>query len=172
MVAEDAGDHAGASRWYEIVSATDRAFTSATFGLSRCFDSLGRRNDAAGALARVPATSGDHTDATIARARLLLAADHPTFVDVTAAATIADDAGLGPEDRARLRVEVFETAIRVVGRDGDSSSATVLGRRATDRQLRLGLEAALRDLARRATTPAERVALVERANRRRPKSLL
>jgi serine/threonine-protein kinase PknG len=46
------------------------------------------------------------------------------------------------------------------------------GRSFSERGLRLGLEDALRRRARLATDPAERLALVDRANRERPLTLL
>ena len=41
MATELAGDHAAAAQWYEIVTGTDEAFTSAAFGLARCRRELG-----------------------------------------------------------------------------------------------------------------------------------
>jgi serine/threonine-protein kinase PknG len=174
MVAEAAGDPTAAARWYDVVARTDRAYTSAAFGLGRCLAALGRTRPAAAAYAGVPETSSDHLDAKIAEARLLLGgapeSDRP-MADVIEASTIVGHGGLGPELRARLAVDVLDTAVRVVDLGPAPPAATVLGRHCTERDLRLGLEAALRDLARHATSRAERVAIVERANRQRPKSL-
>jgi len=46
-----------------------------------------------------------------------------------------------------------------------------LGCALTDRELRLGLETRYRALARRATTKAHRIQLVDRANAIRPRTL-
>jgi len=55
--------------------------------------------------------------------------------------------------------------------DADDAT-TVAGRPLRERDLRLGLEQAYRDLARFADSSASRVELVDRANRVRPRSLL
>lgn len=175
MVAEAAGDQTTAARWYEIVSRTDRGVTSAAFGLGRCLTRLGQARLAASAYRRVADTSSDHLEAWIAEVRLLLggAVDGGQPVaDVVRAAAIVEHADLAPAQRARLAVDVLDTAVRTIGADVASPNATILGHRAVERDLRLGLESALRELARHTTDKPERIRVVERANRIRPLSLL
>jgi serine/threonine-protein kinase PknG len=75
---------------------------------------------------------------------------------------------------AGLAVAVFKASVSLLLTNGPPSDATltVLGRPFTERDLRLGLEASYRTLARHAATPRQRVALVERANQVRPRTLV
>ena len=52
MVAEAAGDPTTAARWYDVVARTDRAYTSAAFGLGRCLAALGRTRAGRGGICR------------------------------------------------------------------------------------------------------------------------
>ena len=61
-----------ATRWYEIVSRTDPAFTCATFGLARCLLLTGERAGALAAYDRVPDASSAYVEAQTARVRCLI----------------------------------------------------------------------------------------------------
>ena len=176
LAAEADGDLDGAAEWYEIVSRTDPSYTSAAFGLARCRTAKGDRSGAIEAYRRVLDTSSAHLDARAAEVRLLLENGSPPdgrLDDVRRAAAIVEHVPLDRERRERLTAHVYEAALAAV-REGSlpDSSSTVLGRALTERELRLGLEQAYRALARHAATRAERVVLVDRANRVRPRSLL
>jgi len=174
--AESAGDHQSAASWYEIVGRTDRSFTSAIFGLARCRLALGDRAGAIAAYEWIAETSSAYVDAKLTEAAVLLGTNGsaPATTDLIRAAHIADRLALGTEQRARLSAAILETALRVVdaGLADLDTAATVLGRSLTDRDVRLGLESTYRVLARHADTTAERIALVDRANAVRPRTLL
>ena len=172
VAAELAGAPGTAVRWYEIVSRTDPGFTSAAFGLARCHAALGDRAAAAAAYRRVPDTSSAHVDARVAEARLLVT-DGAARTDVQQAAAIVEQLPLDAEQRGVLAAQILEAALGLLDR-GESPDPTVLvaGFRFTDRDVRRALEATYRSAARRAATAGERIALVDRANRVRPRTLV
>jgi len=66
-----------------------------------------------------------------------------------------------------------EAALRLLDRgDAPDPALLVVGYRFTDRDVRRALEATYRSSARRAATAAERIALVDRANRIRPRTVV
>jgi serine/threonine-protein kinase PknG len=77
-----------------------------------------------------------------------------------------------PETEPRvlqIRAMVLGTAMDWIG-SNTASTNHILGFPFTEHGLRLGVEAALRSLARAATTQAHRYALVDMANKVRPTS--
>ena len=176
LAAESCSEPAIAAGWYEIVSRTDPAFTSASFGLARCRIAEGDRAGAIAAYERVLDTSSAFVGSRVAEARLLVSTtDAGTRVaDILRAAGIVEQLNLDREQRDRLTAEVLEAALDAV-RDGGApagAGATVLGSAFDERALRLGLEQTYRSLARHAATNPERITLVDRANRVRPRTLL
>ncbi len=174
LTAESAADLAAAPSWYDVVSLTDPAFTTATFGLARCRAGLGDRLGAVAAYRRVPETSNAFVDAQLAMADVLLDAgaggDH--LDDVQDAAAVIDRLPRDDPQRAAVRARVLEATLDVVRRAGDEPATAVLGVPAAQRELRAELERTYRALARRAPAGGGRVALVEAANRVRLRSLL
>jgi serine/threonine-protein kinase PknG len=67
---------------------------------------------------------------------------------------------------------VLEAALAVVVGGASESDAILFDRPVTERELRFGLEQTYRRLARLETVKSERVALVDRANQIRPRTLL
>ena len=69
---------------------------------------------------------------------------------------------------------MLEAALDLVesGTVAPAGNVSVMGSPLEVQGLRLGLERAYRDLARLALTPDERIRLVDRANRVRPKTLV
>ena len=172
VAAERAGATASAVRWYEIVSRTDPGFTSAAFGLARCHAALGDRAAAAAAYDRVPDTSNAHVDARVAEARLLVA-DGAPLADIRRAGSIVEQLPLDAEQRGMLAAQILEAALGLLDQ-GEAPDPTLLvaGSSFTDRDVRRALEATYRSAARRAATAAQRIALVDRANRIRPRTLV
>ena len=175
VACETAGDTAAAAGWYEIVARTDPSTTSASFGLARCRLAAGDRVGAITAYERVPDTSSGHLDAQVARIRSLSehsATGEPTLADLLTAAAILESLPVEDEQRDRLTTRLLESALRLTGngQTAGDSTASLLGRRVADRDLRLGLERSYRALARRAGTRAERIGLVDQANRTRPRT--
>ena len=177
VVAERGGDFATAARLYGVVSRTDPSCTSAAFGLARCRLAQGDRAGAVAAYQRVPPTSSTYVQAQVRAARALVspaAASPPSLVELVAASRTAERLPLDAHQRSALTRDLLAAALRMLrsgGLDADDAT-TVAGRPLRERDLRLGLEQAYRDLARFADSSASRVELVDRANRVRPRSLL
>jgi serine/threonine-protein kinase PknG len=173
VTAESAGEPVDAASWYEIVSRSDPSFTAATFGLARCRLAAGDQDGTLAAYERVPDSSSAYMDAQVARIRCLSSAANgapPILEHLLQAGSILEGLELEGEQRARLSAEVLEPALSLTERDGDQERATLLGRPVAERDVRFGLEDAYRSLARRAPTAGERIGLVDRANRVRPRT--
>jgi serine/threonine-protein kinase PknG len=175
LACELAGEISDAARSYAIVAATDPSVTSASFGLARCRLATGERTAALAAYERVPDSSSGYVDAQIARIRCLSAqngAAQPTLDELRAAGAALEALEIEGEQRDRLTADLLDRALQLMleGKAGDESAATLLGHPLIERDLRLGLERSYRALARRAATRDERVRLVDRANRVRPKT--
>ena len=134
--------------------------------------------DRAGALVayeRVPDTSSGYTDAQIARIRCLSAPDgdhDPTLDELIAAGTALEALPLEGEQKERLTVGVLDAALRIsqTGQAADQAPVRVLGLPLDEHELRLALERSYRELARHTASRAERIALVDDANRVRPRT--
>lgn len=173
-----------ATEYYRLVSATDPSYVSATFGLARVRLAVGDRTGAVSALESVPETSIHYTAARVAAVRARLrqrAADEPLLADLYAAADQIeqlDEVHLDPVRRERLSTEVLGRALDWVlalrpgsaAGSGPSPEPPLLGCALDEPGLRSGLERSYRLLARLAQTGAERIELVERANRFRPRT--
>ena len=164
-----------AADWYEIVSRTDPAFTAAAFGLARCRLTAGDRAGALAAYDRVPESSSAYLDAQTARIRCLAGnqgAGQSTADELIVAGSILESLAVTGEQRARLEVEVLEAALALVERGGarDDGRSILLGHRLEERDMRFGVERSYRELARWAATSSERIELIDRANRVRPRT--
>ena len=172
---ETSGELTTGARWYEIVARTNPAITSASFGLARCRLQVGDRAGALVAYERVPDTSSGYIDAQIARIRCLSARDadrDPAVDELIAAGSALEALPLEGEQRARLTADVLGAALRITlaGEPVDDGRGRVLGVPLVERELRLALERSYRELARHAPNRAERIALVDDANRVRPRT--
>ncbi|MGW2208280.1 tetratricopeptide repeat protein [Streptomyces sp. NPDC001781] len=185
LCAEVLGQSDNAAEYYGLVWATDPSFVSAAFGLARVRLASGDRAGAVRTLESVPASSIHYTAARVAavrarlRQRTAAAGDVPFLDDLTAAAgqvEALDAYGLDPARRERLSAEVLGCALDWILSRGQDTARPVAGGRLLlgsgldERGLRLGLERAYRTLARLAPGGEERIELVERANRYRPRT--
>ncbi|MEU9853466.1 tetratricopeptide repeat protein [Streptomyces sp. NPDC047974] len=180
VCAEVLGQLDNAAEYYHLVWATDPGFVSAAFGLARVRLAAGDRTGAVAALESVPESSIHYTAARVAavRARLRLRPPRePLGADLTAAAaqvSALGGFGLDPVRRERLSTEVLGTALDWVlsGSPGAAPGGgePLLGSALDENGLRFGLERAYRVLARLAQRGEERIELVERANRYRPRT--
>jgi serine/threonine-protein kinase PknG len=171
---ESAEDFGAAAHWYDVVSRTDAAFTLASFGLARCRLASGDVAGAVRAYERVPERSSAFLAAQVAKAEAMLdvAASH-SRQDLTDAAVVVDRLQDGSEEHTRLSVRLLEVALEVVRRDGDDPAAkSVLGCAYTETSIRFGLEEAYRTLARFTSSASKRIALIDRANAARPRTLV
>ncbi|MFF7181537.1 tetratricopeptide repeat protein [Streptomyces sp. NPDC008121] len=179
ICAEVLGQLDNAAEYYRLVWATDPGFVSSAFGLARVRLAAGDRAGAVHTLESVPEASIHYTAARVAavRARLRRRPAHePLGQDLTAAAAQVSalrSFGLDAVRRERLSTEVLGTALDWVlsGSPGAAPGGTrLLGSELDERGLRFGLERSYRVLARLAQQGEERIELVERANRFRPRT--
>jgi serine/threonine-protein kinase PknG len=174
LAAELAGDHARAAELYDIVLQVDPAWVSAAFGLSRSYSRLGRFDDEIAALERVPTTSALYIDAQMAAARARIDAnDTVDASDVETASAIIERLLLDARTRAQMQAEVYERVLEALTTTSPPPlPATVFGTSVEERSIRLALERCYRELARGSSHKAERVALVDKANHVRPRTLV
>lgn len=186
LCAEVLGQLDNAAEYYRLVWSTDPSYVSAAFGLARVQLATGDRRGAVGTLESVPESSIHYTAARVAavrarlRQRTAAAADVPFLDDLTAAAgqvEALDAYGLDPARREQLSAEVLGSALDWILSGGQGSAPpaaaggrTLLGSGLDERGLRFGLERSYRTLARLARGGEERIDLVERANRYRPRT--
>ncbi|MFB7554966.1 serine/threonine-protein kinase [Streptomyces brevispora] len=191
ICAEVLGQLDNAAEYYRLVWATDPSFVSAAFGLARVQIAAGDRGGAVSSLESVPEASIHYTAARVAAVRARLrerAPDEPLIVDLMAASDqVSGLAGLGLDAvrREQLSTEVLGTALDWVlsgsptarppapqppAPGGAQGPKTLLGSELDERGLRFGLERSYRMLARLAEPGDERIELVERANRFRPRT--
>ncbi|MEU5715791.1 tetratricopeptide repeat protein [Streptomyces sp. NPDC020403] len=188
VCAEVLGQLDNAAEYYRLVWATDPSFVSAAFGLARVQIATGDRAGSVRTLESVPESSIHYTAARVAAVRARLRERdprEPLLDDLSAAAeqvTALREYGLDAVRREQLSTEVLGTGLDWVlsGSPTDRSPApaspaaagpgTLLGSGLDERGLRFGLERSYRMLARLAQRGDERIELVERANRFRPRT--
>ncbi|MGW4953889.1 tetratricopeptide repeat protein [Streptomyces parvulus] len=185
LCAEVLGQLDNAAEYYRLVWSTDPSHVSAAFGLARVQLAGGDRAAAVRTLESVPESSVHCTAARVAAVRARLrrrtagAGDVAFLDDLTAAARqveALDVYGLDPARREQLSAEVLGCALDWVLSGGRGSvppaagGRTLLGSGLDERGLRFGLERSYRTLARLARGGEERIDLVERANRYRPRT--
>jgi serine/threonine-protein kinase PknG len=179
VCAEVLGQLGNAAEYYRLVWTTDPSHVGAAFGLARVHLAAGDRGAAVRTLESVPESSIHYTAARVAAVRARLRRRDPAEPlrdDLYAAAreVVALDAlGLDAVRRERLSAEVLGLALDwcLSGRPGGlSPDHSLLGSELRERGLRFGLERSYRVLARLAQRGEERIELVERANRFRPRT--
>jgi serine/threonine-protein kinase PknG len=170
VCAEAQGDRDAASCRYEVVWRTDHAYVSAAFGLARVLTAQGDREAAVDVLHSVPDTSVHHVAAQVAAVRAQSAGG--TLSDVMAAGARLSGLELDVARRAGLTAELLRVALESLPGDGSPPQGRLVGCELSESGLRSGLERCYRQLARLADTPEERIALVDRANAVRPRTLV
>lgn len=185
LCAEVLGQLDNAAEYYRLVWSTDPSYVSSAFGLARVQLATGDHRGAVNTLESVPESSIHYTAARVAavrarlRGRTATAGDVPFLDDLTAAAgqvEALDAYGLDPARREQLSAEVLGAALDWIlsgGQDPVAPTAAgraLLGSGLDERGLRFGLERSYRTLARLAQGGEERIDLVERANRYRPRT--
>ncbi|MFJ8163184.1 tetratricopeptide repeat protein [Streptomyces sp. NPDC096136] len=179
LCAEILGQLDNAAEYYRLVWITDPGFVSAAFGLARVQLACGDRAAAVRTLESVPEASIHYTAARVAAVRARLRDRSPQeelLADLGAASDQVEALrrfGLDPERQERLATEVLGAALDWVlsgSRGADPGRSSLLGSQLDERGLRFGLERSYRILARLAQRGEERIELVERANRFRPRT--
>jgi serine/threonine-protein kinase PknG len=151
---------------------TDRSYVSAAFGLARALLARGERLEAFDVLCSVPETSNHHTAARLAAADVRVRRVPPPELaeeDLTSAGALLAGLDLPAEPRARAGERLLSAAFGWVTHGG-RSGGTVLGCPLRENDLRVALESCYRTLARHADNTRERIALVDSANRIRPRT--
>ncbi|HEX8630895.1 MAG TPA: tetratricopeptide repeat protein [Catenuloplanes sp.] len=174
--AEHPGRYAVAAAYYDVVSRTDPAYTTACAGLARCRLAAGDRAGAVEAYNRVPGTSAAYRSSQVGAVRALVQAHQAAKDDVSALATAAaliDRLEIEAAQLAALRAELLERALHTLT-GGTAVPAAVLGTvdtpgTAAERDIRLALESCYREMAR-SVPGAERIRLVDLANATRPRT--
>jgi serine/threonine-protein kinase PknG len=176
---ECTGDKEAAQRLYDRVWRVDRGFISAAFGLARILLGAGDRSGALAVLDQVPDSSSHHVTAQVAAVRASLHAGGPLAHadDLLRASGRLERLGLDVERQARLTVEMLEAALAWLTAANLPAhrlpaGARVLGHELSERGLRFGLERAYRTMAQIARDPDTKIALVDRANAVRPRTLV
>lgn len=178
LTAELTDDTATAERRYARVWQTDRSYVNAAFGLARLRLAAGDRDGAVRVLDEVPEGSPHHRAAATAAVRARLAAEPAALaledlLDVSARLTrLEERREMGPRRRTRLALQLFNAALDWIGTHAEDPTVEVFGRPLTERDIRFGLEAAYRTLAKHESDMATRIELIDRANAVRPRTLL
>ena len=164
-----------AAGYYDRVSRADANFVSAAFGLARCRMAEGDRAGAVAAYQRIPVTSSAYARAQMDMARALLqtAPTAPTGAELAQASAALSALNVEGVARHRLSAELFLTAAAQVEAKAipASDKDKILGQALQAKALREGAERELRAQARYAQSAPERIALVDRANAERPRTL-
>ncbi|MGH3469142.1 MAG: tetratricopeptide repeat protein, partial [Thermocrispum sp.] len=171
-------DMAWADYYYRTVWRTDRSYVSAAFGLARALLASGAGEEAADVLNSVPDTSSHFVPARLMAIRATTTVTDPAALtgdDLVRAGHQLSVLELDAAREARMSAELLEAALawkQSGGRGVPSAERKVLDYPLTEHDLRSGLEASYRAMARQAVDDEERVALVERANKMRPRTWL
>jgi serine/threonine-protein kinase PknG len=183
IAAEQGNNYSLAAQMYELVERTDLNYPTAAFGLARCWLMQGDRNTAVTALQQVPPTSNLYTRAKVEIARILVDRQLPVAVNIpqhpaptltelqSANQTLATLTLEGIE-KYRLDRQVLETALNLLTSKAITAQTNlmILGQPLEEIKLRQGLEKVLRSIAH-LSSGNEKIALVDEANRIRPKTL-
>jgi serine/threonine-protein kinase PknG len=174
LAAERAKNYPLATKMYDLVSHTDPNYVAAAFGLARCCCARGDRKGAVAALGRVPQSSNLYTRSRVAVARILTNRDHsfPNLEELKQASSAIEAISVEGMERHRLTQEVLETALKLLTQRTfkPDSDLAILGQPLEEVHLRRGLEKVLRSMAH-LSTGAEKIRLVDEANRVRPRTL-
>jgi serine/threonine-protein kinase PknG len=184
LTLELAGRPGEAAGYYDVVSRTDPAYTTAAAGLARCRLAAGDRSGAVEAYNRVPGTSAAYRSSQVGAVRALVQPHPAAKSDVAAlaeAAALLDKLEIEAAQLAALRAELLEqalltltggTTVPVAVLGAGITGAAVPGSRkpqADERDVRFALEGAYREMAR-AAHGTEKVRLVDLANSARPRT--
>jgi serine/threonine-protein kinase PknG len=174
LTAEQRQNYQLARQFYEVVGRTDPNYLTAIFGLARCYFALNDRQAVVATLERVPQTSSLYARSRIEIAQFLIRTDPapPGMQELKNAALAVETITTESLERYHLTHQVFATALKLVTAQAlaPSTAVTLLGQPLEERALRQGLEKVLRSLAHLATG-AEKIRLVDEANRVRPRTL-
>lgn len=175
LAAEAGGQGDRAARLYRRVMATDPSYASACFGLARCEGRAGRIDEAAAALAALPAAHSLSVEARMQMAALLIGTGGGADpARLARAGGILEALKADTAESHLLTARLFAAALApmVDGLTPERRDATLLGQPMTVGALRRGAERAYLQAGRRAATPADKAKLVDLAQAIRPMTLM
>lgn len=174
LAAEQAGNFKLALKMYDLVSSTDPGYTSAAFGLARCYCANGERKKAVEALARIPQSSSLFTRSRVEVARTLISSESatPGMEELKSASAAIEAIALEGMEHYKLAKQVLETALNLINSKTltPAASVAILGQPLEEVPIRKGLENSLRAMAH-LSTGKEKIQLVDQANQVRPRTL-
>jgi serine/threonine-protein kinase PknG len=174
LAAEQDKQYQLAIRFYSLVASTDPSYGSALFGLGRCHAAMSDRNQAQVALAKVTQDSSLYGRARVETARLMMDKDQslPNIGELRQAAIALEGLKIEGIDRYRLNQQLLQTALDMItGKHlAPSPDVLLLGQPLEEVKLRQQLEQVLRQMAH-LSEGDEKIALVDEANRVRPRTV-
>ena len=173
LAAELAENFKIALKMYDLVSRTNPSYTSAAFGLARCYCASGERKKAVEALERIPQSSSLFTRSRVEVARTLISSDAaPGMEELKTASAAIEAIALEGIEHHKLTKQVLETALNLVISKAltPANSVAILGQPLEEVPLRKGLETSLRAIAH-LSTGDEKIQLIDQANQIRPRTL-
>jgi serine/threonine-protein kinase PknG len=176
--AELAGDPTAAAHHYRAVWQTDNNYLSAAFGLARAMLATGDRKGAVATLDSVPPSSNRYLDAQLAAIGVLVrgrTGRNLTATDLNQAIGKAKALNLEGRQAEQCTTQTLEAVLSWLQVERTvrlSQLRQVFGEPKSERDLRTGLEAGYRSLARLSRDRNEKIRLVDRANEVRPRTLI
>lgn len=169
IAAEMTGDIDTAARLYDLVSRVDPSFTTASFGLARCFSKQKERQQAVQAYSRVPQASYAYTEAVFGMVEVLLQpmAQAPLQTEILQAAEILKTIARDNYKSLMFEANLLMTALDQLetGTIKANKQTKILAISLTEDELRDALEATLRQCARLAESEGRRIELIDQANK-------
>jgi serine/threonine-protein kinase PknG len=176
MATELSHDYAIAIRLYDRVCRIDPGYHTAVFGLARCLYASQRRSEAVKALGLVSTTASLYSQARVEAVNLMISQDYelPALTDLQIARDSLSSMPISELERCQLAEKILNVALEV--KIGNQSAISPTGRPLPlwlqeEKITRHELEGVLRTMAC-LTTGEERVTLIDRANRIRPRTWL
>ena len=176
LAAEAANQPKDAIRFYEAVIKTDDRYSSAAFGLARCYLQNQQIDEAIKAFDRVPQTAALYKEAQIQKALTYCA--KRTEEAFLKASEIITNLQLEAVELNEITINILSRAMEELEKGKRNSKAMrpsnkkVLGAALQVTAIKTGLEKAYRQLAVFAQTPAEKIGYADLANAIRPVTLL
>jgi serine/threonine-protein kinase PknG len=174
MAMELNGDHIMANRLYQRVCQIDPGYYTAVFGWARCLYASQKRSEAVQALSLIPPVASLFPKSRVEAVNLMIGQDYgiPSLNDLQTAWETLAEMSISELEHHQLSAQILHRALEVKQAGATLPAGNLLPLwLQEEKSTRQELEAVLRSMAR-LTNGEERVALVDRANRVRPRTWL
>ncbi len=174
MAMELSGDYAVANRLYQRVCQVDPGYHTAVFGWARCLYASQKRSEAVQALSLIPQTASLYPKSRVEAVNLVIGQDFgaPGLDDLQAAREALSAMPISELERYQLSEQILHCALEVKQAGAILPAGHPLPPWLhEEKSTRQELEAVLRSMAR-LSNGEERINLVDRANRIRPRTWL